>query len=160
MSVLATQVDDSQVNDIEETQRDIDSHEVSAQASQPENVGPEGARPEGETMLTVPELPLAEPLVKRPRIHITENVVSNEEIPVNFRVKWVKTTDCGLIPFVRNESTGIVHCGKTRMKVFSTDGIATVMCMKGCHWQCSGHKHDHCGCHCHVLQWHYNSRGY
>ena len=82
---------------------------------------------------------------------------SSPQIPTEFRVKWVKTAS-DLIPFVMDEASTIVHCGRTQMKVFTIDGHAEVMCFKGCHWDCPGHQKGHCGCHCHILQWHYNTR--
>ena len=140
----------------------LDDNQDESQDVQPnETMEPptSACRPEGETMLPTPDLQgLDEPLQKRQKIDApVQPPVGNQEIPKEFRVKWVKTS-VGLVPFVRDEATSIVHCGKCQMQVFTVDGIATVICLRGCHWECKGHNKNHCGCHCHILQWHYNTR--
>ena len=117
-----------------------------------------GQKPEGETVLTIPDLPVPEPVQKKARVEPEiSTIFTSAEIPTEFRVKWIKVST-GLVPFAMNEATGIVHCGKSQMKVFTIDGSATVLCLRGCHWNCPGHQKGHCGCHCNILQWHYNTR--
>ena len=125
---------------------------------------PMNHKPEGENVFSMVQLPFDElqgPAQKKPRLHKTSVQSSEVTIPTQFRVKWLQSATHGLVPFVRHEETQIVHCGLAKMQVFSNhdDGIATVLCMKGCHWSCPGHTKGHCGCHCHMLQWHYSSRG-
>ena len=141
--VLETILDESQIVELSQDRQDDRSAA--------------GQKPEGETVLTIPDLP-EEPVQKKAKVDINQNsFFANAEIPTEFRVKWIKLST-GLVPFVMNGTTGIVHCGKSQMKVFTTDGIATVLCLRGCHWNCPGHQKGHCGCHCHILQWHYNTR--
>lgn len=116
-------------------------------------------RPQDEHHISIPDIPLNGPSEKRQRIENPQSHSSSSTIviPSNFRVKWV-VSGPDLVPFVMNQDTQIIYCGRTKMKVFSTDGIATVICLKGCHWNCPGHEKGHCGCHCHTLQWHYRTR--
>ena len=106
--------------------------------------------PEGETILTLPDL--QQPLQKKQKLE-------EPKLPSAFRVKWV-LTNTGLVPFVMNMDTRTIHCGKAQMSVVpADDGKSVVLCLKGCTWDCPGHGHiEQCGCHCHILQWHYNTR--
>lgn len=116
-------------------------------------------RPQDEHHISIPDIPLNGPSVKRQRIENPQShsTLSSTVIPSTFRVKWI-VSGPDLVPFVMNQDNQIIHCGRTKMQVFSTDGIATVICLKGCHWNCPGHDKGHCGCHCHTLQWHYRTR--
>ena len=119
---------------------------------------PELHKPEGEKHL--PYVPLMAPPSKRQRTVIEEqqhSSASTGHFPQNFMVKWIHTEN-DLVPFVMDKDSKVVYCGKVKMQVFTTDGIATVICLKGCHWNCPGHHVGHCGCHCHTLQWHYRTR--
>ena len=145
-----TVIEDSQVVD----------HPVSSELSAHDCQNLEMHKPEGEGVFTVPQLPFAEkePVQKKARLETISSSTEPAATPSAFRVKWVQTAH-GLVPFVRNEDTQIVHCGLVQMKVFSDwGGPPTVLCKKGCHWDCPGHTKNHCGCHCHLLQWHYQSR--
>ena len=85
---------------------------------------------------------------------------AQEQIPKNNMVKWVPTPK-GLIPFVLNPETDVLRCGEVRMKLFLRDGPGkTVLCIRGCAWNCPGHKSLECQCTCHLLQSHYDSRLY
>ena len=141
-----------------------DSQSQEGATTRENDQNPEMHKPEGEEVLTLPVLD--EPKQKKAKLAQASSatVVSrahashqSDTIPTNFRVKWIQTT-AGLVPYVMDEATSIIYCGLARMQVFRTDGIATVLCLKGCHWNCSGHQTGHCGCHCHTLQWHYNTR--
>jgi len=118
---------------------------------------PEHHKPEGEQHL--PQLPLMAPSSKRQRTVMQEqhSRSSTGQFPQNFMVKWVLTEN-DLVPFVMDKDSKVVYCGKVKMQVFTTDGVATVICLKGCHWNCPGHHVGHCRCHCHTLQWHYSTR--
>lgn len=146
--VLPTMIDESQVVDL------------AASCEHDQDKGPSQHKPEGEQGLPVPVLQLDGPLQKKLKVDRQNQIgkqCSSPQIPTEFRVKWVKTAS-DLIPFVMDEASTIVHCGRTQMKVFTIDGHAEVMYFKGCHWDCPGHQKGHCGCHCHILQWHYNTR--
>lgn len=122
---------------------------------------PVAHKPDGENAISLPHVPLSKPSLKRRKdtqLEANTSASSTDIIPQNFRVKWVVTSG-GLVPFVMNQDTQVIYCGLCRMQVFFTDGIATVICLKGCHWNCPGHSANHCGCHCHILQWHYRTRG-
>ena len=83
-------------------------------------------KPEGETVLTLPDL--AEPLerlAKRQKHEIKE--------PTHFRVKWV-ITDVGPVPFAMDCESQVVYCGKAQMTVhYGAGSIPSVMCLKGFH---------------------------
>ena len=143
--VLPTMIDDSQVVDL------------AASCDHDQDRGPSEHKPEGEEGLPVPVLELDGPVQKKLKIDPQNQKCSSLQIPTEFRVKWVKTAS-DLIPFVRDEASTIIHCGRAQMKVFTIDSHAEVMCLKGCHWNCPGHQRGHCGGHCHSLQWHYNTR--
>ena len=141
-----------------------DSQSQAGTTTRENDENPEMHKPEGEAVLTLPILD--EPKQKKAKLAqaSSSSAVSRAHtphesatIPTAFRVKWIQTT-AGLVPFVMDEDTSIIYCGLAKMQVFRTDGIATVLCLKGCHWNCSGHQSRHCGCHCHTLQWHYNTR--
>ena len=121
---------------------------------------PELHKPDGEQHLL--QVPLMAPSSKRQRTVMQEQQHSSSstgQFPQNFMVKWVLTEN-DLVPFVMHKDSKVVYCSKMKIKmqVFTTDGIATVICLKGRHWNCPGHHVGHCGCHCHTLQWHYSTR--
>ena len=137
----------------------IDEDVGSSTSNPNENLDdPELHKPEGEQHLL--QVPLMAPSSKRQRTVMQEQQHSSSstgQFPQNFMVKWVLTEN-DLVPFVMDKDSKVVYCGKVKMQVFTTDGIATVICLKGCHWNCPGHCVGHCGCHCHTLQWHYSTR--
>ena len=87
--------------------------------------------------------------------------VSKDEVtPKHFMAKWV-ATDHGILPFVKNCETGLIHCGFTKMQVFDyssplTGDDKTVLCMSGCEIECQGP--SNCSCFCHFLQKDYDAR--
>ena len=87
-------------------------------------------------------------------------VSKDEVIPKHFMAKWV-ATDHGILPFVKNCETGLIHCGFTKMQVFDyssplTGDDKTVLCMSGCEIECQGP--SNCACFCHFLQKDYDAR--
>ena len=79
---------------------------------------PELHKPEGEQHLL--QVPLMEPSSKRQKTVMQEQQHSSSstgQSPQNFMVKWVLTEN-DLVPFVMD----------------------TVICLKGCQWNCPGHR--------------------
>lgn len=81
--------------------------------------------------------------------------------------KWVKTPT-GILPFVKNMETDLIHCGYIRMRMLNfpkASGVdeRAIICMSGCEsWesQCQGRPNRGacCECPCHILQEHYDAR--
>ena len=89
-------------------------------------------------------LPIAGPLQKKRKFELSFPAGKDS-------MKWVETP-AGAIPFVRNSSTGVVHCGHVRMDLYKN---GSVVCLSGCGGiECP----QSCTCYCHVLQSHYKSR--
>lgn len=87
---------------------------------------------------------------------------SKEEVPTVFKTKFVATPK-GILPFVQNVASGVVHCGYTRMMMLDLPNERAIICMSGCESctsQCQGRPHigGVCECPCHILQSHYDSR--
>ena len=84
----------------------------------------------------------------------------DEVIPQKFMTKWI-ATDYGILPFVKNCDTGLIHCGFTKMQVFDYSSPMfgddkSVLCMSGCEVTCQGP--SQCACFCHLLQKDYDAR--
>ena len=131
--------------------------------------------------VTVALAPSPEPKAKRHKAaespkSPTSPDYSNEEIPTKFSTKWL-TTAKGLLAFVKNEDSGTIHCGWTRMRMLALPATSTgtfgekittwderaIICMSGCESadsKCQGRPNlgGMCECHCHILQEHYDSR--
>ena len=108
---------------------------------------------------------VAEPDAKRLKSSCPSNSI--ETIPQVFMAKWVATPR-GILPFVKNMETGLVHCGFTKMNVLhfkDTSGcgdVWSVICLSGCNTvgECprDGNSNQECACFCHILQKDYDSR--
>lgn len=72
------------------------------------------------------------------------------------RIKWVNSPG-GLVPFVLNAETDVIHSGRSQMKVERV-GAATalVQCLSGCDADCS--EGSGCTCLCHLLRAYYVER--
>ena len=74
-------------------------------------------------------------------------------------IRWV-ATPTGLVPFVKNGETQIIHSGKCQMRVdVVTEKVKLVVCLSGCG---SGPEYEcgmaHCSCLCHLLRAFYAER--
>lgn len=102
----------------------------------------------------------AEPASKRLRLDTP--TASTEVVPKQFSAKWIATRK-GILPFVKNLDTGLVHCGFTKMKVIyfksdmGLDDYTSVVCLSGC-IDCPRDGITDCECVCHLLQRDYDSR--
>ena len=107
-----------------------------------------------------PVLPVAEdkgsePLAKKPRQE--GNLAQQKDI-----IKWLSCpSGDGLLPFVMNGRSKVVHCGRDEMileRTLTANGQASaVLCVKGCVPRCGGAGGE-CTCSCHILRAHYLSR--
>jgi hypothetical protein len=105
---------------------------------------------------------LPEPASKRTK-KMMNPAFLGEVLPKQFMAKWI-STEKGILPFVKNLDTDVVHCGFTRMKVLhfksdsGTDDYRSVVCMSGCAVECQKEGTEECDCVCHLLQKDYDSR--
>jgi hypothetical protein len=94
---------------------------------------PCGTQDDGEPLVF---LESDEPAVKRRRDY-KDDAQCNEKIPREFMAEWVATPK-GILPFVKNMETGVVHCGFVKMKVLhfksasGCDDYKSVVCLDGC----------------------------
>lgn len=99
-------------------------------------------------------LPVAEGKTLKKRKYMSQSA------PCKDMIKWVHT-ESGLVPFVLNNQTQVVHSGRSEMTVTRSRGhageIVQVTCIKGCATNC-GEPGVQCQCLCHLLQEHYLSR--
>ena len=102
-----------------------------------------------------------EPAAKR--LKTTSPTYLGEPIPKQFMAKFI-ATGRGIVPYVKNMETGVIHCGFDRMKVnhFKSDsGIddyKSVICLSGCFGDCKQEGQSPCDCSCHHLQKDYDAR--
>ena len=96
--------------------------------------------------------------------HLADPLLAPEVIPKEFMAKWIATPK-GILPFVKNMETDLVHCGYTRMKVLhfkselGAHDYRSVVCMSGCSTNaCQTVASPDCDCVCHILQKDYDSR--
>lgn len=98
-----------------------------------------------------------EPPSKVARVAMAKEVMSTGRD----KIKWLLTED-SLIPYVLKESTQVVHCGRSEMKLnrmqCSHGPSVVVECIKGCDPQCIQGMGAQCTCFCHVLKAHYIAR--
>lgn len=98
-------------------------------------------------------LPIAvlEPSPKKPRLEIGPRDCSRD------RIKWIPCpTGSGLVPFVRNADTQVVHSGRCQMEVVKAGAVAThVQCLSGCAPEGCGAQ---CTCLCHLPREYYHER--
>ena len=111
---------------------------------------------DSQTILVVEEehksLPLlceGEPPAKRLRLEIGPRDCSQD------RIRWIPG-EHGLIPFVRNGETKVVHSGTYQMEVFKVGSATVVQCLSGCpsEHNCA----SSCQCLCHLLKSYYIER--
>lgn len=152
-TILDDESADSQLFDYQASQ--VEPAQQGELASQLDVSSPTRHPPPGETVLPIPDLPEVQPTSKRQRTSGSD--LNPSATPSAFKVKWIATSE-GRIPFCMNMDTGLIHCGRCQMTLFTVDGQSTILCAKGCHWDCPGHGRGQCGCHCHILQWHYRTR--
>lgn len=76
-------------------------------------------------------------------------------------IRWIPAST-GLVPFVRNGETGVVHSGRFQMKVVPVGSVSLVQCLSGCTDQCGQllctGESDGCQCLCHLLRAYYTER--
>lgn len=111
-----------------------------------------------EMKLPFPDTPQDGPISKKPKLDISHVGRQSVLPPETFRVKWIQNAAKDLVPYVLNTDTNVVHCGLAQMQVFHFGPVPIVHCLRGCHYSCPGDTPEHCGCHCHLLQWHYQRR--
>lgn len=73
-------------------------------------------------------------------------------------IRWVPTST-GLVPFVKNADTQIVHTGRCQMKVVPCGAVSIVQCLSGCESElgCGGEGAG-CTCLCHLLKAYYHEK--
>lgn len=100
-------------------------------------------------------LPIAEanPSQKRMKLEIGHRDCTKDAI------RWIPCEE-GLVPFVKNGGTEIVHSGRCQMRVLQNEAcqaVKHVQCLSGCPPECSGHLSG-CQCLCHLLRAYDNER--
>lgn len=71
------------------------------------------------------------------------------------KIKWVNAPT-GLVPFVLNAETQVVHCGRDQMEIERIGSCTLIKCLSGCHPECS--EGSGCQCLCHLLRAYYMGR--
>lgn len=76
------------------------------------------------------------------------------------RIKWIPSpTGSGIIPFVKDWDTQLVHSGRCKMELSKIDGSTVVECMSGCGFRLTcGGEGAGCTCLCHLLRSYYEQR--
>ena len=102
-----------------------------------------------EDHTSLPILCDGEPAPKRLRLEIGPRDCSQD------RIRWIPG-EHGLIPFVRNGETKVVHSGTYQMEVFKLGSATVVQCLSGCpsEHNCA----SSCQCLCHLLKSYYIER--